>query len=335
MATPLFSLASQALPSLFSAFQRNTPAATTAPAAPLTGRAALVEEAKRLGNFEAKRNAYNQEALATGSPTMMDDAGNIVQREINPTDIMQMTAQTSGGNTVSMRPDVQARLMAMTPTYRTSGAADEQLFQAMKREMDEQNRRAAAGVQTMAPGVDVMTGKYGTGFAAPIGAVPSNMAAVLQKAREDEILSAGGMPATETVVAPTNIGKSLSSVLTQAWNAERAKKMAGGEKKEAAKPVAAAATAKSETKSDKGKPVAKTSPVLGLSPAQRLQAAILSRQTGLPIDTPRAASAAAAKRIAEMKVPQEYPNQFMKLLFGDPDKFKKTAGTEGFSFPPM
>ena len=250
-----------------------------APATPVTPRDKVIQAARQAGTFDAQRQKYNQEALAMGSMTEMDEAGNIVQREPSEYEAYLNAGRLTGGNTSMPTSNPLQRAMQMeaqrqitNENARNAVQAEKMMAEqrAQERADAEKARRYEAGVRTVAPGVETLFGKYGRGFVAPAGTVPSNMQAVLQKAREEEamgnvsdadlaLMAAGKMAppiSSETVVPAMDFNKSLASAMTKAWEIERNKKMAEAAKKDGAKPVAAAA--KAETKADTGKPVAKT-----------------------------------------------------------------------------
>lgn len=71
--------------------------------APTGTRAERVAAAIASGDFETKRTQYNQEAMRMGSPTMMDEQGNIVGRELTQNEQMREFFNRTGGNTPFMQ----------------------------------------------------------------------------------------------------------------------------------------------------------------------------------------------------------------------------------------
>lgn len=80
----------------------NAPSSAPAPAAvaaPTGTRAERVKAAMESGDFAEKQRQYNQEAMRMGHPSMMDDQGNIVGRELTQEEQMRDAFMRTGGNT--------------------------------------------------------------------------------------------------------------------------------------------------------------------------------------------------------------------------------------------
>lgn len=81
----------------------DTAPAQPATAAPAGTRAERVKAAMESGDFETKRTQYNQEAMRMGHPSMMDEQGNIVGRELTQNEQMREFFNRTGGNTPFMQ----------------------------------------------------------------------------------------------------------------------------------------------------------------------------------------------------------------------------------------
>jgi hypothetical protein len=103
-ATPsLFADAAAALAAANETYEAEANALPPSPsmfsAPPAGSRAANIAAAKASGDFGAKQRQYNQEAMRMGHPSMMDDQGNIVGRELTQEEQMRDAFMRTGGNT--------------------------------------------------------------------------------------------------------------------------------------------------------------------------------------------------------------------------------------------
>jgi hypothetical protein len=117
------------------------------------------------GDFETKRTQYNQEAMRMGHPSMMDDQGNIVGRELTVPEQMRDAFMRTGGNTPFMQtndPMQRAMQNEMMKQARGQIAANTFGFTPEERranlEAEVEARKILAtpldsGVREVAPGV--------------------------------------------------------------------------------------------------------------------------------------------------------------------------------------
>jgi hypothetical protein len=151
-----------------------------AAAAPTGTRAERVKAAMESGDFAEKQRQYNQEAMRMGHPSMMDDQGNIVGRELTVPEQMRDAFMRTGGNTPFMQtndPMQRAMQNEMMKQARGQIAANTFGFTPEERRAnleEEVNARKIlatpldSGVREVAPGVRAATRDGQTvGFSTP------------------------------------------------------------------------------------------------------------------------------------------------------------------------
>jgi hypothetical protein len=142
------------------------PPAALANRQPATGtREERIAAAKQSGDFDAKRAQYNQDAQRMGHPTMMDEDGNIVGRELSLGEQMQNFARQTGGNTPFMQTNdpaqraMQNETLAQARRYNAAnafGTTDEERLANLEQETEARRILATPlgdQVREIAPGV--------------------------------------------------------------------------------------------------------------------------------------------------------------------------------------
>lgn len=132
---------------------------------PTGSRAANIAAAKASGDFETKRNQYNLEAQRMGSPTQMNEAGDIIPRELSEPEKMREFFNMTGGNTMFTQTNDPAQRALQNEMMKqargqmaanTFGSTPEERRANLEAEVNARKILASpldSGVREMAPGI--------------------------------------------------------------------------------------------------------------------------------------------------------------------------------------